>query len=267
VAEVAAGGGQRIEVAGRGELGGLHRELGRRAADHDRQVVRRAGRGAEGPELLVQEGGEAPGVEEGLRLLEQVALVGRAAALRHEHQLVGVAVDGRDLDLGRQVGLRVDLVPHGERGQLAVAEVVALVGVEHPAGDRGLIAAAGEHVLALLALHDGGARVLAHGQHAAGGDAGVLQQVEGDEAVVGRRLRVVEDGPELAQVPGSQVVGDLVHGQGGEPGEHLGLDGEEAVAAGGEAADPAGLHPPVGGLVGPQRQQLRVHELTHRLAR
>src|SRR5690606_26503131 len=56
VAEAVAGrrprGGQAIEVAGRCELGGLERELGGRAADRDRQVVRRAGGGAEGLDLL-----------------------------------------------------------------------------------------------------------------------------------------------------------------------------------------------------------------------
>ena len=51
--------------------------------------------------------------------------------------------------------------------------------------------------------------VLAHRQHAAGRDAGVLQQVEGDEAVVGRGLRVVEDVAQLLEVPGPQEVGDV----------------------------------------------------------
>src|SRR5690606_15744643 len=65
-------------------------------------------------------------------------------------------------------------------------------------------------------------------------------------------------------VPGPQVVGDLVHGQGGEPGEHLGLDGEEPVSAGGEAADALRLDQPVGGLVGAEREQFREGELGHR---
>jgi hypothetical protein len=96
-----------------------------------------------------------------------------------------------------------------------------LVGVEDAAGDGLLVAAAGEHQLALLALHDGGAGVLAHGQHAAGGDVGVLQQVEGHEAVVGRRLGVVEDRCAAGQVAGPQVVGDVVHRLGGQGGERL----------------------------------------------
>ncbi len=98
-------------------------------------------------------------------------LVGRAAALGHEEERVGVAVDRRDLDLGREVGLGVDLVPHRGGGHLRVAEVVALVGVEDAAGEGLLVAAAGEHQLALLALHDRGAGVLAHGEDAAGRDA------------------------------------------------------------------------------------------------
>ena len=40
---------------------------------------------------------------------------------------------------------------------------------------------------------------------------GVLQQVERDEAVVGRRLGVVEDGAELREVTGPQEVGDVAH--------------------------------------------------------
>jgi hypothetical protein len=41
--------------------------------------------------------------------------------------------------------------------------------------------------LTLLGLDDGGAGVLAHRQYAAGGDGSVLEQVEGDETVVGGR--------------------------------------------------------------------------------
>jgi hypothetical protein len=76
VPEVAAFGWQRVEIAGGRQLGGLQRVLGRRTADHDREVVRRARRGPERAQLLVEETHEAVGIEERLRLLEQVALVG-----------------------------------------------------------------------------------------------------------------------------------------------------------------------------------------------
>ena len=138
-----------------------------------------------------------------------------------------------------------------------------LVGVEHAPGDGRLVAAAGQHELALLALHDGGAGVLARGQHAAGGDVGVLQQLEGDEAVVGRRLGVVEDGRQLGEVAGPQQVGDVAHGLAGEQRERLGLDLQEALAGGLEGRHAVGREQPVGGVVRPERQQVLVGELGH----
>ena len=84
---------QPVEVLGRGVLRGLEGELRRRAADDDRQVVRRAGRRAERADLLVQELEHPLLVEHRLRLLVEERLVGRAAALGHEQELVrGVAV-------------------------------------------------------------------------------------------------------------------------------------------------------------------------------
>ncbi len=263
VAARAALAGERVEVAGRGQLGHLHRRLGRRAADDHGEVVGRAGRGAELAELLVEEAEQRRRVEERLGLLEQEALVGRAAALGHEEELVGVAVDRGDLDLGRQVGLGVHLVPHGERRHLGVAQVGLLVGVEHAAGDGRLVAAGGQHVLALLALHDRGAGVLAAGQHAAGGDVGVLEQLEGDEVVVGRCLGVVEDGGQLGEVAGSEEVGDVAHGLAREQGEGLGLDLQEALAGSLEGGDVVRREQPVGGVVRPERQHVVVDELGH----
>ena len=78
--------------------------------------------------------------------------------------------------------------------------------------------------LALLALHDRGAGVLAHRQHAAGGDGRVLQQVERDEAVVVAGLGVVEDVAQLLQVARPQEVGDVAHRLAGEPGDGRRVD-------------------------------------------
>ena len=111
-AELVAGARERVEVARRRELRGLQRLLGRRAADHEREVVRRARGGAERAQLLVEPAHQRVGIEERLRLLEQQALVGRAAALRHEEELVRVAVDRLDLDLGGQVRAGVLLLVH-----------------------------------------------------------------------------------------------------------------------------------------------------------
>ena len=118
---------------------------------------------------------------------------------------------GVDLDLGGQVGAGVPLLPHGQRRQLRVAQVQLGVGVVDAAAEMLLILPVGEDLLAALAHHDGGPGVLAHGQHPAGRDARVLQQVRGHETVVAAGLRIIQDGPQLAQVRGPQQVGDVPH--------------------------------------------------------
>jgi hypothetical protein len=54
-----------------------------------------------------------------------------------------------------------------------------------------------------------GAGVLAHRQHAAGGDVGVLQEVEGDELVVVGGFLVFEDVAQLLQMPRPQIMVDV----------------------------------------------------------
>ena len=103
---------QRIEVSSARQLRDFYRVLGRRSADHDGEVVRRARGGAERLHLLEQPGQQRLFVEQRLGFLEKVALVRRAAALGDEQELVFVAVDRRNLDLGRQVGVGVRLFVH-----------------------------------------------------------------------------------------------------------------------------------------------------------
>src|SRR5581483_3120070 len=90
-AELVAGRRQRVEVPRARVLRHLQRVLRARAADHDREVVRRARRGAEQAQLLVEELQQARAVQDRLRLLEQEALVGGPTALRHVEELVRVA--------------------------------------------------------------------------------------------------------------------------------------------------------------------------------
>ena len=233
-AEVVAGGRQAVEVARRRELGDLERLLGAGAADHHGEVVRRARRRPERAQLLSEERGEARRVEQRLGLLEQQALVRRAAALGHEQEVVLVAAGGVELDLRRQVVAGVLLLEHVERRDLRVAQVGRGVGVEHAAREGALVdAVAGhDHVLALLAHDDRRAGVLAPGEDPARGDVRVPQQLERDELVVRGRLGVVEDRAELAEVPGAQQVGDVAHRGATEQGQRLGRDLEEAAAAG-----------------------------------
>ncbi|CAB4812544.1 unannotated protein [freshwater metagenome] len=202
VTGLTAAGGQAVEVLGASDLRGLYRELGRRAADDYGKVIRRACSSAEGLHLFEQPWQQGLLVEQRLGLLKQVALVGAAATLGDEQELVSVAIDCADLDLGGQVVAGVHFVVHIQRRHLAVAQVTGEVGVEHTAGDGLFVAATGEYVLALLGLHDCSARVLAHRQHAAGGDVCVLEQIERNEAVVAAGLWVVEDAGQLLEMGG-----------------------------------------------------------------
>ena len=170
-----------------------------------------------------------------------------------------------ELDLRRQVGPGVLLLPRGQRRELGVAEVELGVGVVDAARDRLAVVGAGEHALRLLAHHDRGAGVLAHRQHAAGGDVDVLEQVERDEPVVARRLGVVDDPAQLRQVRGPQVVGDVVHRLGGQPLDRLGCDLEERAALPVDNASkvetPSVVSSRYGVVVGPDGQQVGVAEL------
>ena len=118
------------------------------------------------------------------RRLEQEALVGAAASLRDEQEFVGVLALSIDLDLRRQVRARVLLLEHGKRRELRIAQIPLEIGVAHALRDRALVLAFGEDETALLAHHDRGAGVLAHGKHAARRDIGVLEKIIGDEFIV-----------------------------------------------------------------------------------
>ena len=252
-----AGCRQVVEVVRGGILGGLQRILRARPADDDGKVVGRARGRSERADLLVEVGQQPAGVEDRLRLLEEERLVGRASALGHEEELVfgGTVLVRRrvDLDLGREVGAGVLLLEHRQRRELGVAQVERGVGVLDARADRLGVVDAGEHALGLLAHHDRGAGVLAHRQYAAGGDVEVLEQVEGDEAVVARRLGVIDDAAQLGEVGRSQVVADVVNRLGREPPDRFGVDAQEHLAVGLERADALGGHQAVRRRVGAVR--------------
>ena len=260
-------GRKAIEIPGARVLRGLQGELGARATDDDRQVVRRTRCRSKATQLLVEELPHRRGVEDGLRLLEQQRLVGRATALGHEQELVRRLVPGGgvgvQLDLSRKVGPGVLLVPHGQRRHLRVAQIEREVGVVHALADRALVVARRQHLLTALAHDDRGARVLAHGQDEAGRDVRVLQQVERDEAVVGRGLGIVEDVRELLKVTRAQQVLDVADRGLGERGDRLGLDLEEGATAGLERRHTFRGQQAVRSLVRTEGQQVLVHEVRH----
>jgi hypothetical protein len=226
-------------------------------------VVRRAGGRAERLQVLLEEGPHRLRVQERLGLLVEVALVRRASALGHEEELVGVAIGRVELDLRREVVARVLLRPHVERRELRVAQVECLVRLRDAARERRFVAALRQHVLTALAHHDGGARVLAHRQDAAGGDVRVLEEIERDEAIVGRGRRVLEDLAQLREVTRTELVRDVAHGLVRELRERLRTDLEERAAARLERADVLLRDEPVGRLVLAEREDLL--ELLHRV--
>ena len=198
--------GQRVVIFAGGELHRLHGQFGGGAADDDGEMVGRARRGAEREHLFFQERQHALAGEDRRRRLEQERLVGRAAALGDEQKLVGciglAGALGINLDLRRHVRARVLFLEHGNRRELRIAQVAPEIRIARALGERRLVVAVGPDQPALLAHDDRGAGVLAHRQHAAGRDIGVLEEVEGDELVVVGSLRVLDDMLEEARCAG-----------------------------------------------------------------
>ena len=221
---------QGVEIAGRGELHRLHREFRRGAADDDGEMIGRARRGAEREHLLLQEGEHAVAGEDRRRRLEQERFVGGAAALGDEQELVGILALRVDLDLGRHVVAGVRLLEHRERRELGIAQVLFEIGVARAFGERRLVLAVGPDQPALLAHDDRGAGVLAHRQHAAGGDVGVLEEIKGDEAVIIGGLGVVEDGAQLLEMPWPQQMIDVAKRRLRKRAQRLARDHDDILA-------------------------------------
>ena len=183
------------------------------------------------PSVSILQEGEQPILgQHRRRRLEQKTLIGGAAALRHEHELVGVIAFGIDLALRRHVVGGVFFLIHRQRRHLRVAQIAPQVSVTRAFGKRGLVVAVGEHACTLLAHDDRGAGILAHRQHAAGGDIGVLQEVEGDEFVVVAGFLVVEDRAQLFEMRGAQIMVDLAEGCFRKRPQRLARDHEHVLA-------------------------------------
>ena len=204
------------------------------------------------------------GVQQRLGLLVQERLVRRAAAFGDEKEAVGAARLGVQLHLRRQVGAGVLFAVHVQRRHLRVPQVALVVGVVDAPRQRLGVVGEGEDVLPLVADGDGGAGVLAPRQHAAGGDVGVLEQLQGDEAVVVRRFRVFEDGGQLPEMAAAQQVGHVVHGLAGDQRQRLRRHLQDLAAAKSGRGDVIRGELPVGRHVGAVLEQLLVLESGHR---
>ena len=105
--------------------------------------------------------------------------------------------DSLDVNLGGKVALGVDLVVHVQRGVLAVTEILLGVGVEHTETQSLLVLEIRPDSLALFAVDDRGAGVLAERKDSLHGSLSVAQELQGNILVVLRSLRISEDGRDL----------------------------------------------------------------------
>ena len=121
LAQRISAGGQIVIIFGRSQLRHFQCLIRREAAHHKGDVVRRTGGGAQRFHFFYQEGGEFFRLQDGFCFLKQRCFVRRAAAFVDEQEAVFATRHGADVDLRRQVGLRVDLGVHIEGGILRIA--------------------------------------------------------------------------------------------------------------------------------------------------
>eukprot|EP01139_Manchomonas_bermudensis_P000432 Amastigsp_a429_239.p2 type:complete len:281 gc:universal Amastigsp_a429_239:971-1813(+) len=167
-------------------------------------MVRRARRGPERGERLLEEREQSLWVQERFGLLVQVGLVRRPAAFGNKEKVVVRPRRRHEIDLGRQIGPRVLLLVHRQRRNHRVAQRGLGVRFVHPPRNRLLVTLVRPHILAFLADDVAVARVLARRELHARGNVGVLEKLQGDKAVVLRRLGVLENVRELLKMRGAE---------------------------------------------------------------
>ena len=188
-----ARGGQIVIVVRRGQLHRQHRAFNGRAADHESDVIRRTSSRTQRLHLFNQVGNERSRIQNGLRFLIQIRLVGRTTALDDTKELVFVTFAGFDVDLSRQVALRVLFFVHRQRGVLGITQAVGRVGFKHALGEGFFIAETGPDGLTLFTVDDGRTRILAEGQFTLSGRFSVAQEGKCDILIVVTGFRIVED--------------------------------------------------------------------------
>ena len=169
-----AGRRQPVEITRAGELDGLQVLLRGKAADDDSEMIRRTGRGAERRDAIGKELRQRLGRQGGARFLIQKRFIGRAAPLGHEQEMILVARLGVDIDLRGEIGAGIGLLEHAERRHLAIAQIALGITAADALGKYREIIRSSPDLLALVAQHDGGSGVLAHGQGSACRDIRVL---------------------------------------------------------------------------------------------
>jgi len=153
-----------------------------------------------------------------------------------------------------------------KRRQLAVAQVVFGVGAQHAFAQGHGIPPAGPNVLALFAHDDGGAGVLAHGQHATCCDVGVFQQFQRHEAVVGGSLSITENRRQLLEVRRAQQVRGVAHRGRGQQAQAFGFDFQDGAPSHIVGRDMVAGQQPVFGLIGTEGEKFVKGRLANRFA-
>ena len=226
-----SGGGETVIVFDAGELDSEKILLRRSAADHESDVIRRAGRGTKAAHLLHQERKQGALVlDGGLRHWIEIGLVRAAAALGYHDETVFVAFDGFQVYLGGQVAAGIHLVVHVQRCVLAVTEILLCICIEHAHAQSLLVFETSPNLLALLAVDDGGTGVLAEREHSLHRSFGVAEELQGDVFVVLAGFRVFQDSGHLLVVGAAEHELTIVETLPGHECKGLGSHLEHPVA-------------------------------------
>ena len=156
-------------------------------------MVRRAGRRSKSLHLLHKERHESARIEDSLGHLIEVGLVGRAATLHDAEELIFHTLLSLDVDLGREVALRVDFLVHIQRSVLAVAKILLGVSLVNTLRESLGVIEAGPDLLSLFSVDNRCTCVLAERQFAFGGHLGVAQEAQSHVFVIVGSLRIAQD--------------------------------------------------------------------------
>ena len=128
---------------------------------------------------------------------------------------------------------------------MAVTQIGFDIGFEDAAREGGLVVAAHcPDALSLFGEDERGAGILAHRQHAAGSDVGILQHIQSHELVIRRGFGIVHNRAELPQMGWAQQMRCVTESFGSKQRQCLGRNGQNFLTRkfagpdviGGEAA-------------------------------
>ena len=154
VAILIALSGEIVVILHRGLLDSGEVGFGRSTADDESDMIGRTSGSAESLHLLDKERHESLLIKDSLSLLIEISLIGRAATLSHEEELILIALGGMDFDLRREVATGVHLIIHIEGSVLRIAEIILSISLIYTLRDHLLIVATGPHLLTLISGTD-----------------------------------------------------------------------------------------------------------------